>query len=368
MREEVGEQIGLTARKVQVRRFRLNPSRANFLTYPRPRQIWFQNQRQKSKRPVNYGIGTAPRPSSTNGPLSPIGASSLTPAGSPGEYYGTPQDLSMTQAGTSGSKQADYQWANGQRRRGLDGRFLPPENTPQSLTAGFWLAGPGMPGSKDSTDSGPPSPEAGAPSSLYVYPQVGRQVSPSAHRRPNTPPRCHSQSPPRMRHLGHRKSPTSQGSGERDWRTLPPLNFGPGSSHTRSASSLPSIAHPDSPFAYHAPSPFALQHQPRWESASDLVTHSHSRPSTSSWSSPRAATSYGGVPYESRPAMSHERSATESDVPPAHPSREAMREDEGPRPGTMSRRFDPVYDSVISNQARGYSSASPDGNGDVDMH
>ncbi|KZP09347.1 homeobox-domain-containing protein [Athelia psychrophila] len=313
MREEVGEQIGLTARKVQ---------------------IWFQNQRQKSKRPVN-NAATMNRSSATPGPAGAAAASPAPPVGSLSDYHGS-------------HRLSEHPWAIGQRRRGIDGRFLPPDEVPHSASGAFWLAGPGVPGSKDSSDSGPSSPEAGAPL-LYVYPQTSR--SEATRHQPTTSPRRHSQSPPHARNQRALMPPMRHSGSDRDWRTLPPLNFGPhGSptSYTRSATNLPSIGRPDSPFAYHAPYPL----QPA------------SRPADAYWSSPRAASTYDAPAERRLQAISNERSTTLAIL---SYNGEEPRNDEMPRPGSMSRRFDPVHDSVISNQARGYSSGSPGVQEDFNM-
>lgn len=174
------------------------------------------------------------------------------------------------------------------------------------------------------------------------------------------PLRRHSQSPPRMRESATRSSYVHASGGqsrERSFsRTLPPLDFGsrpygsmsptsPSSYYmpktTRSApSAIPSFdvpkqassSHPESPFMHHPelPSPqegpkrFASHSSGQWDNASQ----------SSTWSRPSTAYSTGA----------------ESPV--------VRRPQDVPRPSPISRRFDPVYDSVSVNQARGYSPAA----------
>ena len=357
-------------------------------------QIWFQNQRQKARRPPPQA---AP---STNRPPSAYGSPGALPSTSSStEFYSGLHDTS----GSANSRQAEHPWASGQRRRGLDGRFLPPEDAPQSLTPGFWLSGPGMPGATTTTTT-TQSPQAG-PSSAQQYPPSTYPTSYcSAHSQHHSmdsyhavPPRRHSQSPPRMRTSASRTSAARLSSGggggaetrERSFsRTLPPLVFdashqrrttspsSPANYHslpstTRSAPSAmpgfdgrPQSSHSESPFAHDVPeprtprdlsAPFALQPMPHWDTSS---FGSHSRPSTSSWSRP--STSYSASGEGSHAIRTHERVV--SDLVARQQVREAG---VTPRQSPISRRFDPVYDSVSANEANRYSSsASPPGEND----
>lgn len=356
MREEVGKQIGLSARKVQ---------------------IWFQNQRQKARRPPPQSATSTNRSPPIYGPFSPPGAQSSTNPST--EFYGTPQDPSTSHS--TNSRQAEHPWASGQRRRGLDGRFLPPEDGPQSLTPGFWLSGPGMPGATQNEPAGSSSGQQHTSHS-----QSPREVSSpnhhSTHSHHAMPTRRHSQSPPRMRIMS-RSSSVRTGSGEtRDRsfsRTLPPLvfdrsytrgNHSPSSPvnyqlplTTRSAPSaiegLPILSSQfESPFAHDPqesrplrdiPPPFALQPLPQWDKCS---ISSRSRPSTSSWSRP--STSYSASGESLHTIRSHERVV--SDLLARQHVRDAGAT---PRQSPITRRFDPVHDSVSANEANRYASVSP---------
>jgi len=359
MREEVGKQIGLSARKVQ---------------------IWFQNQRQKARRPPPQSAPSTSRPPASYG--APGGALS---AGLSTDFYGAPHDPSGSHL--SSSRQTEHPWASGQRRRGLDGRFLPPEDAPQSLTPGFWLSGPGMPGatSTQNPQAGPSSSGQRVASPPTHHSCYSEQLPAQHLHHRLMPPRRHSQSPPRMRTTAsHTSSIRSSGGGEtreRSFsRTLPPLvfdtsrprgNASPSSpshyqlpSTTRSApSAIPSLearpesSHSESPFAHDAPeprpsrdipAPFTLQPMPQWDNSS---FGSHSRPSTSSWSRP--STSYSTSGESLHPIRSHERLV--SDLVARQQVREAA---VTPRPNPISRRFDPVYDSVSVNEANRYSSSA----------
>ena len=345
-------------------------------------QIWFQNQRQKARRPPPQGAPSTNRSPPVYGPFGPPGA---PPSTSPStEFYGTPLDPSASHA--TNSRLAEHPWASGQRRRGLDGRFLPPEDAPQSLTPGFWLSGPGMPGATQNAQAG----SSGQQHALSTHHSHSpRELSTSAYHSTYShhaiPPRRHSQSPPRIRTVMSRSSSLRMSSGDtRDRsfsRTLPPLVFdtshargnrSPSSpanyqlpSTTRSAPSAipgfdsrPQSSHSESPFAHDAPesrtsrdlpAPFALQPMPQWDNSS---FGSHSRPTTSSWSRP--STSYSASGESSHPIRSHERVV--SDLVARQHVREAAAT---PRQSPISRRFDPVYDSVSANEANRYSSGSP---------
>jgi hypothetical protein len=313
----------------------------------------------------------------------PFGQPGAPPSTSPSsaEFYGSSQDPTATQS--TNSRQAEHPWASGQRRRGLDGRFLPPEDAPQSLTPGFWLSGPGMPGATQNTQAGSSSGQAQNSHPSHSPREQSTSPHLSMHPRHAMPSRRHSQSPPRMRNTASsRSSALRTSSGDiRDQsfsRTLPPLVFGTPpslgnhspsnsvnyqlSSVTRSAPCAfptfevrPQSSHSESPFAHDVPesrsprelsAPFALQPLPQWDNSS---YGSHSRPSTSSWSRPSTSYSSSGAPIRS-----HERVV--SDLVARQQVREAAA---APRQSPVSRRFDPVYDSVTANEANRYASGSP---------
>lgn len=320
-------------------------------------QIWFQNQRQKARRPPPQNAQNIPN----RYPAYGSHAHSSQPA--PDDYYGVSHDPALRQLGES--RLSEHPWTSG-RRRGLGGRFLPPEDPPQTNSPGFRLAGPGIPGSSRQ-QSRQASVERHSPSAYHSH----ALSYPSTTARPSYSPqmRSHSQSPPRMRESDTRSPyiPAASGGEARDHsfsRTLPPLDFNSRRSYgsmsptgpptyytTRSApSAIPGFDIPkrassscrlDSPFTHHpdlqsppdGPRPSTSQSSGHWDNSSYC--------SQSSWSRPSTAFSARG---ESPVARRHQDSATT--VPP-------------PRPGQISRRFDPVYDSVSVNEARGYSPPAP---------
>lgn len=241
-----------------------------------------------------------------------------------------------------------------------------------------------MPGSTQTgSGSGQPTHGARAPSSQHIS---SHRLLPHESTDPHDrmPFRRHSQSPPRMHDTASRPSfihLNIDDTRERPFsRTLPPLVFdsphlrgspspsSPLSYHlppvTRSApSTIPnfdipsrySSHHNDSPFAHHAPdqraprdipAPFTLQPQPQWDN--DSLYGSYSRPSTSSWSRPSTAYSASGDGGGSHTIRSHERVVSDL-VARQNQQREQEASSSAPRPSPISRRFDPVYDSMSSN-------------------
>ncbi|KAJ7585252.1 hypothetical protein C8J56DRAFT_144842 [Mycena floridula] len=234
MREEVGRSIGLSARKVQ---------------------IWFQNQRQKARRPQ-----------------------SDTPLDRPPQYgafphpseHGSPFALGRPYSRESQAPIADYSY------------FAPPTE-PR-------LLGPGMPGQVPMSSFPPPHILGSSGSSL---------------------PERRSASPPRL--LWSRTT-SSRALIERDpSRTLPPLVFPPNRGH-----SIPPRSAPASmpPFRFPSPSrrsesttlspPFTLQPQPQWDNS-----HFTSSSLTSAASSPWAGSTSGLLPE-----TIHEEPATQPEPEP----------------------------------------------------
>ena len=294
-------------------------------------QIWFQNQRQKARRPPPQNSQNVPN----RYPVYGSHAHYAPPAQD--DYYGVPNDPALKQLAESRSS-SEHPWTSGQRRRGLDGRFLPPEEPP---APGFRLAGPGMPGS--SQQSRQTSVERHSPSNYHShtpsYPPTA-SLSYSSQFHHHIPPRRHSQSPPRMRESDTMGSSSyipataSGGSGDPTFsRTLPPIDF---NSHRPYGSMSPT--NPSNYYATRsAPSVFDI---PKRTSSSSSRPHSPDlrspKPSIHShWDSP-SPWSRPSTRGESPVVMRHQ------DAPP-------------PRPNPISRRFDPVYDSVSVNEARGYS-------------
>ncbi|KAK7037887.1 homeobox protein OTX1 [Favolaschia claudopus] len=337
-REEVGRSIGLSARKVQ---------------------IWFQNQRQKARRP-----GSQSEASSQPGPP---------------RYTSFP---SAPQSSYPPGASSEHAFTHGER----EGRVMPhaysgyppPEQFLGSVEAPPQLLGPGMPGQ---------GPQRGRPM-LQLASSASADYS-----RELPPPPFSSRSLPGLRTLDPETSemlPSSSpfyripGNVPDPSRTLPPLTFNqpsgrqnlPSSSHlmlARSAPTTPSHASfltspsPSPTFAHNLPPPehhqpystsalglpppFTLQPQPQWDSSS-----SHRPPSSTSWS--RSGTSG---------SLSSTRGSSSSS-PPSSYLREPSPEDNGdtPRmgPAVPSRRYDPVRAAFVPTSdsppttSRGPSSSS----------
>ncbi|KAF7333487.1 Homeobox protein OTX1 [Mycena venus] len=316
MREEVGRSIGLSARKVQ---------------------IWFQNQRQKARRP-----GSQSDASSQPGP---------------------PHYAPFPNAPSSYPGASEHALSHGER----EGRAIPhaysgyppSEQFLGSVDASPQLLGPGMPGR---------APQRGRP--------VLHLASSAPSRELPLPP-FSSRSLPGPRTLDSENfegtSPFQRIHGNDPSRTLPPLIFNqpsrrqdlPSSSHlmlARSAPTTPSHASsfltspsPSPTFAHNIPElqpystsalglppPFTLQPQPQWDSSS-----SH-RPQSSSWSRSGSHSTRG-----------------DSSSPPSSFLKEPSPDDNGdtPRMGpaqpTRSGRYDPVRAMFVTSDSPPPGSSTP---------
>ncbi|KDQ51793.1 hypothetical protein JAAARDRAFT_499496 [Jaapia argillacea MUCL 33604] len=355
MREDVGRQIGLSARKVQ---------------------IWFQNQRQKAKRPRSQGGAPLTRPPQYGPfPNAPPSAGQYSSSSQVGPGY---EGLSPIEAGPSSSS------------RQLAERYDPsrPSGSESFISAGSssQLSGPGMPGS--TAYPSPTSPRTrplGFHSQHSAEGRILHDMSPYLDQ-PGAFVEMHAMAPLVTRAPGRRPAGPPPSSFDHSL-TLPPLILPPPSSS--GSSSLPgtsarysssrggrppgSAPHPastydypqqllpslysDSPFAHQLPDqpsrysttippPFTLQPQPMWDPTafsplsrpSTSSTSSFPRPSTSSSSAGRLSMSdiYGRLssrPGTGVPEMRTSRPGTSSS--PTH---------------TRSRRYDPVRSSAETHE------------------
>ncbi|PPQ97463.1 hypothetical protein CVT26_002811 [Gymnopilus dilepis] len=284
MREEVGRAIGLSARKVQVC-LTLAPVDVMRSELTAICQIWFQNQRQKARRPRSQSDAPANR-------LPQYGAfpSAVEPMHPPRgfEQHG-----------------AEHMAYAGQPRLELHGGMVEPPAR---------LLGPGMPGApgQPSPSYRPGLPSLGAPPPLESRFQPGysfqRAPSPQPYRSP------------RMYPLPGARPSTSQPSNwrERDpSRTLPPLEstrpmtstysahrpFPPGPPYPPPPPAFhpPRSISPEPRFAHHPPEPsprapitlpppFTLQPSPQWDDSSYTPLP---RPTSSPWSRPTSRSTRG---------------------------------------------------------------------------
>ncbi|TFK51183.1 homeobox-domain-containing protein [Heliocybe sulcata] len=351
MREEVGRQIGLSARKVQV---------------------WFQNQRQKAKRPKSQGAQPismppqyGPFPNAPGTAPAPVGSFVTFGPSAPSPEALSPSETAYSSVSSAGSERAFY--AAEQSLMGTGGH----------------LSGPGIPGA---TFTPSLSPTRGHEASA-------RRRGPSRlsqtfdHAPPFHPPTADLPGgvTPRYPAADITRAPVREHPYTIDpTLTLPPLAFDrphthgslggagvlPGSPHSeRLPSSAPStvtsfvfdrptlVAH-DSPFAHHLPEPrpslsvipppFALQPRPQW----DPDTFSPlSRPGTSSMAPmSRPGSSYYAPesrvsPRDLLPAQSF-NVGTQS--PPAFGQEASSNGESTPQPTPRLARFDPVRESAVS--------------------
>ncbi|KAE9404212.1 homeobox-domain-containing protein [Gymnopus androsaceus JB14] len=250
MREEVGRAIGLSARKVQ---------------------IWFQNQRQKARRPRTHNEMQTTRP----------------PQYGPFPSAGDTEILNLYPRSQQGVTQPEFY------NPGVHPSHPPAYAIPPSLPSG--LLGPGVPGhgtSRRMPESLSPVSPVGASSSRVTRRDFVRR----------------SPSPLRIYNPEHPRPATSDSSAPiipyRDAsRTLPPLVFPPrqgSSAGLLSIRSAPANMPPPSPFqrtrspqfSFSPPSaepgsrsalppPFTLEPQPQWN---DPIFTSVPRTGSSTWS------------------------------------------------------------------------------------
>lgn len=297
MREEVGRSIGLSARKVQ---------------------IWFQNQRQKARRPrtsddTSRVYGAFPQSTADQ-----LGASTALPAprplpieSRPVTYPGPPIEDPRYPTPSSAHPTDSSRYSSG------------------SVESTSRLLGPGMPGSDTRARSytrrySPPESPVAGPSSRQIYDLYSL-------RRSHSPPRHLRQSRPTSSH-------TIGDIIDRDSRTLPPLIFPPhppplarpstGSVPPGQRSAPPSMApfiyprSPSPPFAHRIPEssgsmippPFTLQPAPQWDQSQFTTIPSSAH---SSWSSrPGSRSAHEGSPSptspRSHPPTIHEEIELES--------------------------------------------------------
>ncbi|KAG6864813.1 hypothetical protein C0991_006999 [Blastosporella zonata] len=260
VREEVGRSIGLTARKVQ---------------------IWFQNQRQKARRPRSQSDAASQRPSPQFGAF---------PSGSDGPVLGSfpsvpeQSSSSRTHLERSTSHSSDYFSDIGvSTSRGCSS----PEPHPEAMESSAQLLGPGMPGSEMS----PELPPYRRLQSLSLRPTTAYETSTryidTRHQsfRPPTPPRLHLP-------LAISRPTSTTRSHDRNFsRTLPPLVFHTAPSRSSSSAPGPSSGpffpeyrdrrslSPEAMFAHQPPQPtsnplfppsppYVIQPRPQWDAPS----------------------------------------------------------------------------------------------------
>ncbi|EMD36052.1 hypothetical protein CERSUDRAFT_124570 [Gelatoporia subvermispora B] len=306
MREEVGRAIGLSARKVQ---------------------IWFQNQRQKARRPRGTSVSSVTRPPQygafQNAPFDPTLAGPSS--GMPYTSHPSPESpLSMRSfgeafyggRGPSGARATYPGYQPEQFGHQVGARAGPPTQ----------LSGPGIPGSSGMLEGSYPPPMASAVSPVTMqrsrrsstsYSMVARDFAPL----PSRPSTSGGPSDAYSLRVGV-EFPQPGPSRLEPPFTLPPLRIDP----LRPAATLPAPAtssrHPsllprrslgqvlpspaafdlshrtpasepvESPFAHHPtlniPPPFTLQPRPQWD---DPAFSPFSRPSSAV---SRPSTSYSG--------------------------------------------------------------------------
>ncbi|KAJ7727273.1 hypothetical protein B0H16DRAFT_756923 [Mycena metata] len=297
MREEVGRSIGLSARKVQ---------------------IWFQNQRQKARRPGSQSDTSQP---------GPLPYSSFSNA--PSSYHISEQSMLH---GEREGRAVPHAYSG----------YPPSDRFLGSVEAPPQLLGPGMPGR---------SPQRGRP-----LLQIASAGAPPEYTREHPAPPFTSRSLPGPRTLDPENSegtfPFHRTHADPS-RTLPPLVFNQPSRRPDMHSSSFMLAHsapttpsqsssfltspsPSPTFAHNVPEyqtysrtalglppPFTLQPQPQWDSSSQ-------RPQSSSWS------------------RSDSHSTRDSSSPPTSFLKEPSPTDDGntprlePAQPSRSGRYDPV--------------------------
>lgn len=351
MREEVGRQIGLSARKVQ---------------------IWFQNQRQKAKRPRSQGATPVARPPQY-GPFPNVPGAPSASVGNSASFltFGTarpepggmsPQEAAPSSASSAGSEQSSQRFA-------VESPFL---------GLGSQLSGPGIPG----------------PAFPSISPIRGGETA-SRHRRSSRLSQSLDSTPYFLQSSLHysgrpvSRHPISVPAPVPDREhpypidpslTLPPLTFDRPPSHLprtmppgyplsrfeRLPSSAPSTmtsfdfarttSTHDPPFAHVPPDvpgpslsiippPFALQPAPQW----DPDTFSPlSRPGSSSVSRPGSSYYYTEGRTSPLDTSSQQPSIHTAPGQPVARDEGSSNGESTPQPPLRSTRFDPVRSSALS--------------------
>ncbi|KAG6829933.1 hypothetical protein H0H87_009727 [Tephrocybe sp. NHM501043] len=270
VREEVGRSIGLSARKVQ---------------------IWFQNQRQKARRPRSQ-IDTASQkrspqygafPSGPDGPI--VGSFPFVP-----EQSSSSRTTLESYMSRSSDHFADAAGSTSHHHRS-------PEPHSDAMDSSSQLLGPGMPGSELS----PELPYHGLPA-IPLRPSTAYESSTRYHDPQHQPFRLPT--PPRMQlPLVISRPTTANRPHDRDFsRTLPPLMFPPPSTRSSfpasSPSSGPLIAtymdrrslSPETRFVHQPPQPisappialsppYVLEPRPHWDTSFGSALRSSDAPS-----------------------------------------------------------------------------------------
>ncbi|KAF9232391.1 hypothetical protein BU15DRAFT_67508 [Melanogaster broomeanus] len=207
MREEVGRQIGLSARKVQ---------------------IWFQNQRQKARRPQGDSAPLTRPPQF--GPFPSMGS-----AGPSTSSY-------LSSAGGSASETS---------QPGPSGSSATVPESKQSLDSNPGLSGPGIPGWLPSRPRRPASAEEWEPLTSPDSTLAGSQQPRVSRTSEGIPGRDSRSSPAPVEEID--ESP-------RFSRVLPPISLG-----TPEQRNSTDSTEQGSSSSLNIPPPFALQPQPQWD-------------------------------------------------------------------------------------------------------
>ncbi|TFK38569.1 hypothetical protein BDQ12DRAFT_116601 [Crucibulum laeve] len=344
MREEVGRSIGLSARKVQ---------------------IWFQNQRQKARRPRSQSDNPTNR-TPQYGPFPNAHHSA-----SVGSFAFVTEPM-----GHPGMSQRSLHGEMGIYERQGEPTTYSGQSTSEAYNSptepGFRLLGPGMPGAELFITRPHSVHESSGPSSA---PPTGTRFSTSYP----YPDRGAYHSPPRMHPPPLARPSTSQPRGlrERDLsRTLPPLPLTrPVTSSSTSSrhmhSSAPHLyaltpplnplrsSSPESIFAHYPPPPSSVlpppySLQPQSQSNEPLFSSIH-RPSSSAWSPPGSSST--GVVSSSPSAW---RDYGTVDLTHHTESAERVPQSPGISPSTSrSGRYDPVRGVFIPYSPSPVAPSSP---------
>ncbi|KAG6848405.1 hypothetical protein H0H93_000475 [Arthromyces matolae] len=327
MREEVGRSIGLSARKVQ---------------------IWFQNQRQKARRPRSQG----------DAPLQKSPQFGAFPGGSEAPTFGSSLPFEPEYSPTTSTSHSIPGHPTSSRG------YYSSEASSEGTESSSLLSGPGMPGTEPSSELtyGGQQVMPSRPSTAYEVTPHYRDSRHHSMRRSPSPGRFYRPAHDETQRFTHDPS-----------RTLAPLVFPPVlPSRTNFPVPGPSTAPPPRPatattytaysrgqslspivntFAYQHPEsapstsatfppPYAVQPQPQW-SADSFESTLRSTSHTQSWA-PRSMGSGGG-------SITPPASSEGPGIPPMRPRTEPHTMSAEPRPPQRSRsgRYDPIRATFI---------------------